>query len=153
MQAALSDVDEWRTRERPAVAQGARVWGPVKARVTALAGCSRGGESVCIKPAVPPLVGAAALGCVPTAVRPTSTDTHESLRMRLGRSTFLDDRFAAAHHDHGADGVVEVLLAALSVRLYERMRTLIENRSTTVHAQSRALEGTMDAWTVRALSP
>ena len=30
---------------------------------------------------------------------------------------------------------------------------LIENRSTTLSAQSRALEGTMDAWTVRALSP
>ena len=91
MQAALSDVDEWRTRERPAVAQGARVWGPVKARVTALAGCSRGVESVCIKPAVLPLIVAAALNCVPTAVRPTCTDTCESLRERLGRSTFLDD--------------------------------------------------------------
>ena len=27
------------------------------------------------------------------------------------------DRFAADHHDHGADGVLEVLLAAPSVRL------------------------------------
>ena len=35
----------------------------------------------------------------------------------------------------------------------ERHGTLIENRSTTDGAQSRALEGTMDAWTVRALSP
>ena len=91
MSAAFSDVDDWRTRERPAAAQGAHVWGPVKARDAAVAGCSRGVESLCIKPAVPPLVVAAALGCVPTAVRPNSTDTLESLRMRLGRSTFLDD--------------------------------------------------------------
>ena len=60
------------------------------ARIAALAGCSRGVESVCTKPAVSALAVAAALGCVPIAVRPTYTDTRESLRERLGRSNFLD---------------------------------------------------------------
>ena len=100
MPASLSDVDEWRTREHPVVAQGAHVWGPEKARVAALFGCSRGVESVCIKPAVLPLVVAAALGCIPTAVRPLCSDTCESLRERLGRSTFLDD----AHVLRGGNG-------------------------------------------------
>ena len=76
------------------------MWGPEKARVAALFGCSRGVESVCIKPAVLPLVVAAALGCIPTAVRPLCSDTCESLRERLGRSTFLDD----AHVLRGGNG-------------------------------------------------
>ena len=100
MWATLSDVDGWRTRERPDVAPGARLWGPVKARVAALAGSSRGVESVCIKAAVHPLVVAAALGCIPPAVRPTYTDTRESLRERLSRSNFLDD----AHVLRGGNG-------------------------------------------------
>ena len=73
---------------------------PVKARVAALAGSSWGVESVCIKPAVLPLIVAAALGCIPTAVRPTYTDTRESLRERLSRSHFLDD----AHVLRGGNG-------------------------------------------------
>ena len=96
----LSDVEEWRTRERPVVEQGQIVWGPVQASTAAQAGCSRGVESVCIKPAVPPLVVAAALSCVPIAIRPLYTDTCESLRERLGRSPFLDD----AHVLRGGNG-------------------------------------------------
>ena len=67
----LSDVEEWRTRERPVVAQGAIVWGPVQASTAAQAGCSRGVESVCIKPAIAPIVVMAALDCVPVDVRAT----------------------------------------------------------------------------------
>ena len=98
--AHLRDVDAWRTIEaRPAVSFS-RKWGPMSDGTAAKLGSARGVQSVCIAPKLAPFLVAAALGCIPTTLRPRFTDTAESLAARIAGSDFLDE----AHVLRGGNG-------------------------------------------------